>query len=322
MRGENHSIPIERSVSSSFIRSVQIRVLFLLAAVATMPPGAQGQSTITGVVSDGLANRPLAGATVQMVLTSDLAGRMRTAVTDSLGAYQLRGVPPGTYFLDFVHHRIDELGIQLPPRQVVVPAEATTLRYELSIPGPRALARVLCNGERADSSGAIGGRILDAASGMPVTAGSVTASWVELRVTAAEVHRTPRVLRAATDDAGRFAICDIPSDVPVRVKASSGPMETGELELQVQPFSLLHRDLLVAGGTPARGSGRVTGHVQRMNGAPIERAQVLVIGTGVSAVTDRNGNFTVDSVPAGSRQLEARAIGFVPANTVVDLRTN
>ena len=290
------------------------------------------QATISGTVTDGLVDRPLVAATVQLVLASDPTGKMRTSVTDTAGTYRIVAVPPGRYLLDFVHHRVDELGVELPPRVVDVAAGVTTLRHDLAIPGPRALARVLCGGERADSAGAIAGRILNAETGLAAGAGSVTASWVELRVSAAEVHRTPRTLRAPLDDAGRFAICGIPSEIPVRVEAAVGPMHSGELELQVQPYSLLQRDLLVAasasadsavrGAVRAHGLARATGHVRRTNGSPIDRAQVLVIGTGASTLTDGSGAFTIDSLPPGSRELEVRAIGFLPANTVVDLRNH
>ncbi len=312
--------------------SIRPIVQLLCCSIVIAARSVQAQAIIAGTVRDGLTNRPLAAATVQLVLASDPAGKMRTSVTDSSGAFQITAIPPGRYLLDFTHHRVDELGIELPPRVVDVPVGATTLRYELAIPGPRALARVLCNGERADSAGVLGGRVLDAETGLPAGSGTVTASWVELRVTAAEVHRTPRTVRAPLDDAGRFAVCGIPSEIPVRVEAAVGAKRTGEIEMQVSPFSLLHRDLFVAanasadsvlrGAMRARGLARVTGHVRRTNGAPVDRAQVLVIGTGASTLTDAAGAFAIDSLPAGSRELEVRALGFVPANTVVDLRTH
>jgi hypothetical protein len=301
-----------------------MRRLVILAMLVLFATALRAQTTITGTVRDGLLNRPISGATVQLVLANDVAGRMRTGVTDSAGAFQIVNVAPGKYLLDFVHHRVDELGIELPPRAIEVPAGATTLRFELAIPGPRALARVLCNGEHADSSGAIAGRVLDAASGMPFTNASVSVSWVELRVSAAHVDRTPRKFTAMADDAGRFALCGIPFDIPVRVMATTRTgLATGDLDLQVQPFSLLHHDLLVAPTAVSgrmRGGARVAGHVQRTNGNALERAQVLLIGTGQSTLTDASGNFALDSLPAGTREIEARAIGLIPANTIVDLR--
>jgi len=58
--------------------------------------GAQGLQTgiITGLVKDQ-TGMPLPGATV--TVTSPVLQGMRTAVTDDIGAYIIRGLPPGTY---------------------------------------------------------------------------------------------------------------------------------------------------------------------------------------------------------------------------------
>jgi hypothetical protein len=37
------------------------------------------------------------------------------------------------------------------------------------------------------------------------------------------------------------------------------------------------------------GTGRVTGHVRDQNGAPVANAQVLIVGTALSAVADTAG---------------------------------
>ena len=292
--------------------------------------GLAAQTTISGVVMDGLAARPLAAAAVQLVLASDPGGKMQTADTDSSGAFHLDGVKPGTYLLTFVHPRLEELGIELPPRQITVPTNVPSLRYDLAVPGPRAMARLLC-GEPMDSSGVLAGRVFNADSGTSVAAGTVTASWVELRMFGSMVRRTPRQLKASLDDAGRFAICGVPSDIPVRVQAIAGASRSGEFELHVPPLTLLHRHLFVApmsskdaakGATGRlRGSARVVGHVRGPDGRPIDRAQVLLLDSGASAVSDAGGAFTLDSLPAGTRALEVRALGFVPAHVVLDLKS-
>jgi hypothetical protein len=305
---------------------VSVRALATLLALAPFVVGAQ--TTVTGVVLDGMANRPLSAATVQLVLASDPAGRMQTTQTDGDGVFHLDGVAPGSYLLTFTHQRLDELGIELPPRRIDVTRAVPTLRYDLSVPGPRALARVLC-GERADSSGVLAGRVIDADRGAAVASGSVSASWVDLRLIGSTVQRVPRGLKANVDDAGRFAICGVPSDVSVRVLAVAGAEKSGELDVQVRPFELLHREFLVAPPSAAEvrangrlhGTARVSGHVRSSTGRPVERAQVLLLDSGISDVTDAAGAYSLDSLPAGTRGIEVRALGFGPAQQVVDLRT-
>jgi hypothetical protein len=206
------------------------------------------------------------------------------------------------------------------------------VRYDLAVPGPRAMARILC-GDRIgiDSSGALAGRVLDADSHAGVGTGSVTASWVELKVVGSTVQRIPHGLKASLDDVGRFAMCGVPSDIPLRVQATAGASRSGEFELQVPPFGLLHRELFVtplptravANGASdrLRGTARIVGHVRGPNGRPIERAQVLLLDSGVSEASDAGGAFTLDSLPAGTRALEVRALGFVPAHLVLDLKS-
>src|SRR6185503_930012 len=73
--------------------------LAILIAIGSLIPAtlaAQGLQTgiLSGVVKDpdGL---PVPGATV--IVTSSVLQGSRTAVTDAIGAYILRGLPPGTY---------------------------------------------------------------------------------------------------------------------------------------------------------------------------------------------------------------------------------
>lgn len=74
--------------------------LVVTALLATNTAHAQGlqTGTLSGVVKDpdGL---PLPGATV--TVTSSVLQGERTAVTDAIGAYIIRGLPPGTYVVRF-----------------------------------------------------------------------------------------------------------------------------------------------------------------------------------------------------------------------------
>jgi hypothetical protein len=63
-------------------------------------------------------------------------------------------------------------------------------------------------------------------------------------------------------------------------------------------------------------AGRVQGQVMdRAKGKGLPAANVIVEGTKLSAMTDEEGRFIIDSVPAGDRRLTARRIGYM-AQTV------
>ena len=74
--------------------------------------------------------------------------------------------------------------------------------------------------------------------------------------------------------------------------------------------------ILAAAITPALGAaqqtnGTVTGTVtDRASGRPVGDMQVTVVGTQRGAVTDAQGRFRIAGVPAGSRQLRARRVGY------------
>lgn len=69
--------------------------------------------------------------------------------------------------------------------------------------------------------------------------------------------------------------------------------------------------LALAGDLAAQGAGRVTGRVvSAASGSPVASAQVTVAGTGLRAVTDAGGRFSIADVPAGTQSVTAQALGY------------
>jgi TonB-linked SusC/RagA family outer membrane protein len=61
------------------------------------------------------------------------------------------------------------------------------------------------------------------------------------------------------------------------------------------------------------GSGRITGTItDSTSGRPLGAVQVSVVGTRLGAVTDEAGRFTINAVPAGTRTLDIRRLGYKP----------
>ena len=67
-------------------------------------------------------------------------------------------------------------------------------------------------------------------------------------------------------------------------------------------------------------AGRVEGKVVDSAGRPVAGAQLIVAGTRLGTATDKDGKFTIDSIPAGQRQLQARRIGYVAQTVPVDVK--
>jgi hypothetical protein len=68
-----------------------------------------------------------------------------------------------------------------------------------------------------------------------------------------------------------------------------------------------------------RGDATLTGIVRDENGRGVDGARVLVRGTNRSTTSSDRGYFALDSLPGGTHALEVRALGYLPAMSIVNL---
>jgi TonB-dependent SusC/RagA subfamily outer membrane receptor len=70
----------------------------------------------------------------------------------------------------------------------------------------------------------------------------------------------------------------------------------------------------------AQSSGTIRGHVtDAANGRALPDAQVTVNGTRVGGITNSNGDYTLNAVPAGQRSVTVRRIGYQPLTVSVNV---
>lgn len=317
------------------------RPLLALLALATfgVQLPAQGASSqpgaVSGIVFDSIAGAPLRDALVQL----DSPERYgRSATTDSLGWFTMRDVPPGRYTIGFLHPMLDSLGLEPPLRRLEVGAGRHE-RVELAIPAPSRVRAAVCGPAGAGDSGAVVvGTVRDALSHLPVAGVNVVGEWLEITFHAGGMrHRMPR--RVATTGAnGWFALCNVPRGGTMVLKAGSGGDSTDLVELQVPDGGFARRELFLgtartvdarndsaSGGAtpPARhmrtGDGRLRGSVVAVDGSrPVPGAQLRIVdGPGVRS--DAQGEWVLVGIPAGTRMLEVRALGFYPERIPVDV---
>jgi len=132
-------------------------------------------------------------------------------------------------------------------------------------------------------------------------------------------------LRARSDSAGRFALTNLPAgeveltvrrvgyaplSIPLRLDA--GRTRTLAIELSAFPYQL--RPVIVSAGR--RG---LFGTVVDAAGAPIDSAEVFVIGAGQVATTNRDGAFAVSGLPASTYMVRVRREGHHVAQFTVPL---
>jgi Ca-activated chloride channel homolog len=80
--------------------------------------------------------------------------------------------------------------------------------------------------------------------------------------------------------------------------------------------AVLCLSLATAAAAPVRhgpSTGRVAGHVRDGQGAPVAHAQVIVVGSALSALTDTAGAYLLPAVPTGTVTLRATRVGYGPA---------
>lgn len=292
-----------------------------LAAVAVTIVGARpilaqdaAPVTVRGVAYDSLTAAPLAEAVVTIV------GTARSVRTDSRGRFQLDGVPPGVYTFAAQHAALDSLGFSGISARAAVTDGREEVR--LATPSFTTLWRAACGaGPVPRDSGFVYGSVRDAIARTPAPGATVDITWLDLQVTRARrVTESWWRGRAMSDSTGSYAICGVPVDVGLRIRAVKDSSASGLVDLPGRGARLQRRDLVIGPVTdtlaPARGT--IVGSVRDSAGRPVPEARVIADGV-PELRSDPEGRFTARGVPAGSRQVEVTAIGMSPVVVVVDV---
>lgn len=272
-------------------------------------------TTVNGFVFDSLARRALVGAVVQLVATDGQPHPNKTASSDTAGWYEISDVPDGAYAIGFLHAMLDSLGLD-PPLRALTVRGARPMRLDIGVASPARLRRDIC-GARAtaqthvDSGALVMGIVRDAATRTPIADASVAAEWHELAFTMNGMVPSSRRILAKSAANGWFALCDVPDIGTITVTANHGADSTGRVEWPVPASGFLRGDLYIRAGR-----GRLVGRVVSSGDQPIAGARVSLVD-GPRTLSDADGRWMLAGVPTGTRQLEVRAIGFLPSGAAV-----
>ncbi len=202
---------------------------------------------IEGTVLDSLHTRPLEGARV----FAD--GTDHSAVTGSDGRYRLTGLTEGVYRIAYHHPVLEEVGFSPEPVEVEARrGEVAVLR--LLTPSRREVLRAACAEEAAvEGTAVLAGRVVNAASGVPVERATVTATWTgwDIYTSGPSTSGNPRgggdpnaglvgveervgQYEEVTAADGRFLFCRVPvgPDVLVEAAAAQGAAQPETLVLE------------------------------------------------------------------------------------------
>lgn len=152
-----------------------------------------------------------------------------------------------------------------------------------------------------DGASALLGVVHEPRAGTPLPSAEVyLAPIVEERV-------GPDTTRVRTDQAARFAFCDLPPGSTVAVWARHSAGESARYGVWLPADSAVRVDLPV----PLAAAGRLAGQVvDRASGGGIEGAVLELPDLGVEAVTNGRGEFILPPVPGGHHLLRIRHLAY------------
>ena len=300
------------------MRIPRVRHALVALALAGAPAAAAAaQATVHGTVYDSLAHAPLAGATVQLVSSSDEHVAAQSTTSDSLGRFAFRDVSAGRYLVGFLHPLLDSLGIDAPVRGFEV-VDARDVRIDLAIPSTTQVRRAVCGPSADSSDGLLIGSVRGARDDRAVAHAAVVARWREYSITTHGITGRSDTLAASTTANGWFALCGVPAGGSMVVLASHASDSTDAVEIAIPADGIVRKTLYV-GSTRGADSVRITGTVLAgVSGAPIAGAQVR-IANGAEARTDERGAWSISAAASGTRSIEVRALGYYPDRATVDV---
>ncbi|HEX5971620.1 MAG TPA: carboxypeptidase regulatory-like domain-containing protein [Gemmatimonadaceae bacterium] len=299
-------------------------------AASDTTPAPSTVAYLQGVAYDSIHAQALTHALISV------EGTTRLGFSDSLGRFLLDSVPPGSHRVLVQHPLLDTLGISLitPPMSFTANMVTQTV---IAVPSGEYLVSLFCPAaRRALGPGALVGRVREPDSDSAAVGARVSFVWYDpdppglpanLRVT----KKPPRVREATVGDDGIYRLCGLPEKYEGKLQAQrKDGGETAEVTvtqelgmLALRSVSVAARPTLAAGDTGAarqpRGSARVSGVVLNRSGAPVANARVGLMGASAATMTKANGEFVLDSLPAGTQALVVRQIGYSPTEVPVEL---
>lgn len=297
------------------------------------PPAPPTTGYFQGVAIDSLHGDPLVGAFIQV------EGTTRGTITDSLGRFLVDSIPPGSYRVLVEHPILDTLGISLVTPQMTFAANEVT-QATVAVPSGEFLVGMFCPAaRRALGPGALVGRVREPDSDSAAVGARVSLVWYDpdppglppnLRT-----KRPPRVRETTVGADGTYRLCGLPATYEGKLQAQrKDGGATAEVPVSQSDHLLALRSMSVAalpvvagadtGGkgtrvAPTRGTARVLGKVVNKGGVPIANARVGLVGSGAAAMTRANGDFVLDSLPAGTQAIVVRQMGYSPTEVPVEL---
>ena len=268
------------------------------------PPGehlATSHSVLTGFVFDSLSNGGLPGVVVSV------AGSPDSAVTDSVGAFGLSIAATGRRQVRLRHPLLNavadssEMPVDLSPE--------TTAHLVATLPSPRTLAVRLCGATLG--ANAVVGQVAQAL-GEAVT---IEGAWIVGVPGGPTIRRTTET--AFAGPGGLWALCDLQGATTVQLRHGVGNSRNRYARLDIGPTEM--RWVSLVEGTVARTQGVSGILLDAESGEPIAGAELVALESNIVRAIGQDGSFSLSGLSPGKHRLRARALGYAPVDTTIEL---
>ncbi len=288
--------------------SMKGREIVVTLVIALVPRVVAAQ-TIRGTIVDSVSGKGVVHARVSV------SGTTLQATADSLGRFTIAGVPSGDQVLAIHTPSLDSLnaGYSAP-----VTVSSGTTNVAVRVPSALQIAASACGGLRLrrgrcpvrQASGR--GRFDRSALGhrerrMGRGHASVECGGNAGRFTWASATADPR---------GRFALCGVPLDTVLTLKALTDRASGQAGNVRVPASARFARTEIVLRKEVAT-TGILAGIVTDSANAPIGGVEVSLPDVSKTTLTNEQGAFALRDVPPGAHHLSVRRVGYGPVEAQV-----
>ncbi len=272
-----------------------VRLLLAIIAGSTATAAAQA---VRGTVVDSTSGKPIAAARVGVYSTA------LETVADSLGRFAFSNVPAGDRALTIHTPSLDSVNASYT---VPILVSGATTAVSLRVPSALQIAATAC-GTRGYGRGGIvlGGLRLDGDSTARFS-GTISAEWA---TTGAQ--STKRISTTA-DARGRFALCGVPLDTTLTLKAVADGASGQSTGVRVSSAARFARAEVVLRGEIVT-TGILAGIVTDSTNRPLGGAEVSVPSLAKTTLTNEEGAFALRDIPAGEQHVVIRRLGYSPVD--------
>jgi hypothetical protein len=284
----------------------QIVALFAIAGVSRLAGG----QTVRGTVVDSASARGVAHARVAVTGTS------LQATADSLGRFTIARAPGGEQTLVIHTASLDSLNAGYSVR-VTVGSGSTDVAVR--VPSALQIAATACGNAGYGAGSILLGKLRVDGDSTATLSGMVSAEWGPRASVADPATRRAddsRWVSTTADARGRFALCGVPLDAALTLKALTDRASGQAGNLRVPASARFARAEVVLHMEVAT-AGILAGIVTDSANVPVGGVEVSLPDLSRSTLTNEQGAFALRDVPPGAQRVLVRRVGYGPVEAQV-----